>query len=199
MAELNIPMTDILTVIDEIMAKSTWGTNVTTKQEKLEEVQEYLKDKTVSASESVAIALLFVKMHETSIEKLKEEASEIPKNTQDINEIKEKLESIGESNAISLLFAKIHESAIKNSKIETINTTLTNTKEYPFNNSKKTIALKEPRNNLHYIVNAEAIQTGSGGIGEIRITDKQLNGFKIEFTGAAKSVNVQCSVQGGYI
>jgi len=112
---------------------------------------------------------------------------------------KEEYVDIRESTAIALLYTKMHESALKELKVETIKTTLTNTKEYPFNDSKQTLALKEARNNLNYIVNVKAIQTGQGGIGEIRITDKQLNGFKIEFTGAAKSVDVQCAVQGGYM
>ena len=69
---------------------------------------------------------------------------------------------------------------------------------YPFNNSKKTLALTTPRGNLDYTVNVEAEAKDAGGVGEIRITDKQLNGFKIEYTGAAKEVTVKCTVQGGY-
>ena len=47
-------------------------------------------------------------------------------------------------------------------------------------------------------INVEAEAKDAGGVGEIRITDKQLNGFKIEYTGAAKEVTVKCTVQGGY-
>lgn len=46
--------------------------------------------------------------------------------------------------------------------------------------------------------NVEAEAKDAGGVGEIHITDKQLNGFKIEYTGAAKEVTVKCTVQGGY-
>lgn len=46
--------------------------------------------------------------------------------------------------------------------------------------------------------NVEAEAKDAGGVGEIRITDKQLNGFKIKYTGAAKEVTVKCTVQGGY-
>ena len=81
---------------------------------------------------------------------------------------------------------------------EIVEATLTNTKSYPFNNSKKTLALATPRGNLDYTVNVEAEAKDAGGVGEIHITDKQLNGFKIEYTGAAKEVTVKCTVQGGY-
>lgn len=90
------------------------------------------------------------------------------------------------------------QSRIKGLQGEIVEATLTNTKSYPFNNSKKTLALTTPRGNLDYTVNVEAEAKDAGGVGEIRITDKQLNGFKIEYTGAAKEVTVKCTVQGGY-
>lgn len=76
--------------------------------------------------------------------------------------------------------------------------TLTNSSKYPFNNSKKTIALgnENVRNNKDYTVIVEAEPTG-GFVGDIIISDKMLNGFKIEFTGSATSVAVKCYVQGG--
>ena len=104
----------------------------------------------------------------------------------------------GETAGIALLKVKMAESRIKGLQGEIVETTLNNTKEYPFNNSKKTVALKTPRGNLDYTVNVEADTGSAGGIGEIKITDKQLNGFKIEYTGAAESVSVKCTVQGGY-
>lgn len=76
--------------------------------------------------------------------------------------------------------------------------TLTNSKKYPFNDSLKTIALgnENVRNNKDYTVIVETEATG-GFVGEINITDKLLNGFKISYTGSAKSVKVKCYVQGG--
>ena len=63
---------------------------------------------------------------------------------------------------------------------------------YPFNTEKVTVALKDARNTLNYIVLAfcDNLQQGRA----IRIKDKQLNGFKIEVedcpteTRGAKSV-----------
>lgn len=76
--------------------------------------------------------------------------------------------------------------------------TLTNTSKYPFNNSMKTLALgsENLRNSKDYTVIVETEAEG-GFVGDIVISDKMLNGFKIAFTGSAKSVRVKCYVQGG--
>lgn len=76
--------------------------------------------------------------------------------------------------------------------------TLTNSRKYPFNDSVKTIALGDEnlRNNKDYTVIVEA-EAADGFVGDVVITDKMLNGFKIAYTGSAKSVTVKCYVQGG--
>lgn len=121
-----------------------------------------------------------------------------PQNAQNFNDLEERVLAGGEVAGIALLKAKMAESRIKGLQGEIVEADLTNTKEYPFNNSKKTLALATPRGNLDYTVTVEATATGAGGIGEIKITDKQLNGFKIEYTGTATDVSVKCTVQGGY-
>lgn len=81
---------------------------------------------------------------------------------------------------------------------ELIQVTLTNSQKYPFNNSKKTVSLGTIRNTKDYTVITEFISKGgAGGVGDIIISDKMLNGFKIEYTGAAPSVTINCFVQGG--
>ena len=81
---------------------------------------------------------------------------------------------------------------------EQIQVTLTNTKNYPFNNSKKTVPLGYLRNTKDYSVIVEVLsKDGTGGVGDITVSDKQLNGFKIEYSGGASSVTVNCIVQGG--
>lgn len=76
--------------------------------------------------------------------------------------------------------------------------TLTNSSKYPFNNSKKTIALgnENERYNTDYTVIVEA-EPQDGFLGDVKISNKMLNGFKIEYTGSASSVAVKCYVQGG--
>ena len=75
--------------------------------------------------------------------------------------------------------------------------TLTNSKDYPFNNSRTTVAITTTRENLYYDVEAEVTAYSGGLPGNIVISDKQLNGFKIEFDGSAKSVTVAYKIKEG--
>lgn len=75
--------------------------------------------------------------------------------------------------------------------------TLTNTQAYPFNNSKTTVNLTKVRANKTYIVDVEITAHSGGEVGDIKITDKLLNGFKVEFDGSAKSVTVVLRIKGG--
>lgn len=87
---------------------------------------------------------------------------------------------------------------------------LYNSAKYPANNSKKTIALKQQRNNTDYTVNVRVVSAvmpngvaldgdPAGTAGNIIVTDKLLNGFKIAYTGNAKEVTLEVEVQGGMI
>ena len=76
--------------------------------------------------------------------------------------------------------------------------TLTNSKSYPFNNSKQTVNLPTSRNTKDYTVLFEVkSKTGDGAVGNIIVSDKLVNGFKVEFDGAATGAVVTCIVQGG--
>ena len=90
---------------------------------------------------------------------------------------------------------------------------LTNTLKYPFNDSKTTVALSgaEERHNTDYVVLVEITNTfGStntekgnfsiktaGLAGNIVVTDKMTNGFKVEFTGGAEEVELRIYIMGG--
>ena len=74
--------------------------------------------------------------------------------------------------------------------------TLTNTQDYYANNSTKTVALSVRRDTLDYIVDAE-IQGDTVNVGDIVVYDKQVNGFKVKFTGSAASVALKLYVHGG--
>lgn len=80
---------------------------------------------------------------------------------------------------------------------EKIPVTLTNTQDYPHNNSKKTVQLPVSRNNTDYTIECEVVSVDGGSVGEFEFSDKLLNGFKIAFTGSAESVIVNCYVRGG--
>ncbi len=73
---------------------------------------------------------------------------------------------------------------------------LTNSQGYPFNNSTQTIALTKARNFTDYTVEAEVLEH-SGNVGEVRIFDRLLNGFKIAYDGSAKSATIKLRIKGG--
>lgn len=80
---------------------------------------------------------------------------------------------------------------------EAIDITLTNTQKFPFNNSKVSVALNLTRNITDYTIDVEVLGASGGGVGEIDVSEKLRNGFKIAFTGAAKSVRLRLLVKGG--
>ena len=82
---------------------------------------------------------------------------------------------------------------------ETGTVTLTNSMAFPFNNSKKTVPLTNVRDNLNYVVVVvSATANANGNVGDIEVSERQVNGFKIEHTGSAASVTVTYAVIGGY-
>ena len=81
---------------------------------------------------------------------------------------------------------------------ETGTKALTNTGGFLFNNSKVTVPLTNTRDNLNYIVEVIEVTATGGPAGEIEITERQVNGFKMAFTGSAKSVSVKYAVIGGF-
>lgn len=82
-------------------------------------------------------------------------------------------------------------------KGEIITTQLTNSLQYPFNNSIKTISLSSAKNNLDYTIQYEITSYSGGFVGDIVITEKMLNGFKIASTGSATTVNLKLYIKGG--
>lgn len=89
-----------------------------------------------------------------------------------------------------------HKKALNDLEGEVGEISLTNSEFFPFNNSVQTVALKKNRDTRDYRVIAEIISS-NGIVGELTITDKQLNGFKIAFSGSAKNVTIKYYVQGG--
>ena len=75
--------------------------------------------------------------------------------------------------------------------------TLTNSQVYPFNDSGLVVALQTPRDTTDYFVDTEIISNTRGFAGQIIITNKLLNGFRISYTGSAASIQIRYSVRGG--
>jgi len=80
--------------------------------------------------------------------------------------------------------------------VEERRVTLTNTQKYPFNNSQQTISLNKMRNALTYSVEVE-IESSAGEVGDIAISAKQLNGFKIKYDGSATTASLILRIKGG--
>ena len=76
--------------------------------------------------------------------------------------------------------------------------TLNNTGAFPFNNSQQTVALVKTQKKVKYAIVAD-IKSANGNPGEVVASDKQVNGFKIEFTGSANAATVKYIVIGGII
>lgn len=74
--------------------------------------------------------------------------------------------------------------------------TLTNTQSYPFNNSQKTVSLSITRTTTAYTVDVE-ISDHDGDVGNVIISDKLLNGFKVRFDGSATNATVILRIKGG--
>lgn len=81
--------------------------------------------------------------------------------------------------------------------VETGSTTMTNSQEFPFNNSRKTVALVTPQANSDYLVDVE-VDEANGNVGEVIVSSRMTNGFAIEYTGSATSVTVNYFVIGGF-
>lgn len=73
---------------------------------------------------------------------------------------------------------------------------ITNGKEYPFNDSVITVSLSKLRDTLNYRVDTEIV-SANGAVYDVEVYDKQLNGFKLRYTGSAKEVTIKYIVQGG--
>lgn len=120
-----------------------------------------------------------------------------PLSARNLNRIEDNTWEIHEISAVLTQQVMQHKRLLADLEGEVGQVTLTNTQAYPFNNSKVTVALQKARDTLNYTVQTEIISASGGFPGDIKISDRQLNGFKIEFTGSATSVTVKYIVRGG--
>ena len=95
--------------------------------------------------------------------------------------------------AIGILANAVHQNAweIERGSIE-----LKNTLTYPFNDSVKSVDLKMPKENGDYIVLCD-VGKSVGNVGEVVVSDKLRNGFKVGYTGSAPSATINYTVIGG--
>jgi hypothetical protein len=81
-------------------------------------------------------------------------------------------------------------------KVETGTVTLNNSKPWPFNDSAQTVALEKFWDNRDYMVQTEVV-SADGEAGDVVVSGKAVNGFKIAFTGSARQAVVRYQVMGG--
>lgn len=77
---------------------------------------------------------------------------------------------------------------------------LTNKDKFPFNTTLTTpvsVALTKNRKNLFYSIETSVKTVEGGEVGEVQVKDKQLNGFKLSFTGSATKVVITARIKGG--
>ena len=119
-----------------------------------------------------------------------------PLSEKNMNNIEERVEGNDIAILNLLQYQRQHARSIANVEGEVIPESLTNTKTYPFNNSDKLITLTKIRDNLDYTVFVEVVSK-VGELGEIKVFNKQVNGFKVKYTGSATSVELKLYVRGG--
>ena len=121
-----------------------------------------------------------------------------PQNATNFNHIEEGVTNAGELASLLAITTMQQARSIENMIGEVITTTLTNSQTYPFNNSVKTVALAKERNHNDYTVEVEVLEVTGGFAGDVVISEKLVNGFKIATTGSATSVKVKIYVKGGF-
>ena len=81
--------------------------------------------------------------------------------------------------------------------VETGTVTLHNSLSFPFNNSVQTVALTREQQSVNYVVITN-IGAFDGNVGDIEVTDRLVNGFKVAYTGSAASATINYIVIGGF-
>ena len=119
-----------------------------------------------------------------------------PQNARNFNTLEEGAFSAEVLGVEAMRVLLLHQRALNGLASETGEITLTNSQKYPFNNSTKTVALKQKMDTTAYTVEADVLSS-AGEVGRIVVSDKQLNGFKVSYTGSATSAKIKFFVKGG--
>ena len=119
-----------------------------------------------------------------------------PQNARNFNALEEGVFSAEVLGMEAMRVLLLHQRALNGLASETGEITLTNSQKYPFNNSTKTVALKQKMDTTAYTVEADVLSS-AGEVGRIVVSDKQLNGFKVSYTGSATRATIKFFVKGG--
>lgn len=97
---------------------------------------------------------------------------------------------------MAIIQSRQNQRELENTYFETGSIKVQSNEVYPFNTESVTVAMKDARNTLDYVVMAfcDDLQQGRA----IRIKDKQLNGFKVEVEDCPKKpVTIKYFIIGG--
>jgi len=123
---------------------------------------------------------------------------------EDLKDLADKLsiEDLDSDTAVTILINALRQHQWQNEAdalvCEEGQVTLTNTQKFPFNDSLKSVALVNTQKNTKYAVIPELI-SANGNAGEVTASEKQVNGFKLAFSGSATTATVKYIVIGGII
>lgn len=90
-----------------------------------------------------------------------------------------------------------HQRIVSDMELEIGTVELKNTQQWPFNNSEVIVVFQKEKKTLNYRVHAE-IKSANPNVGDILVYDKQVNGFKLAYSGSAPSATIHYFVQGGF-
>lgn len=93
-------------------------------------------------------------------------------------------------------FKQIQEDYDYEDELHTLDLAMNDLK-WPFNNKETTVALTQLRESINYSVEVNVLAYGGGQLGNIRVTDRACNGFKLLHDGSATHVQVSVRVSGG--
>lgn len=94
-------------------------------------------------------------------------------------------------------FKQIQDDYDYEDELHTLALSMNSGMKWPFNNKETTVALSGLRENTNYSVEVNVLSYSGGRLGDIRVTDRALNGFKLVHDGSATTVNVAVRVSGG--
>lgn len=82
-------------------------------------------------------------------------------------------------------------------ELHTLDLAMNETLPWPFNNKETTVALTGLRESINYSVDINVLMYKGGRLGNIRVTDRARNGFKLVHDGSATHVQVAVRISGG--
>jgi hypothetical protein len=96
-----------------------------------------------------------------------------------------------------LMFKDIQNDYEQKGEVHTLSLGMNSGLSWPFNNKETTVALSILRENTNYSVDIDVLEYSGGRLGNIRVSDRALNGFKLIHDGSATTVRVRVKISGG--